>query len=382
MKKQENKEIGNLIKLLEERENEISDFQRKFSSIKQYESDLQAFLALKQLEKYVFLEEEFLQSLVDKHSIKQYSLIYQPNATLQNFVSNVVTFGKILIETKQHDTFLTTSKRKQAQMTVQEAKSKAIEDINLKLHMTINGTGNYVFGCCMLPDNRTIFINHYSKSLRILKKGGSFDCDFKTSHSTYDVECIYKDTLVETYGDSKSKCITIVDMKYKRVNKIIPLNSVAYSITGTDGGLFFYFGGEWEIQMINLQDETVHQVVRGEAIPGNGYVTTFSYNVYQTRPSKNTVICYDLTGNTQWTFKNDNVLKYPAGISVDKVGNVFVVGHLSNNVVVISGDGKRHREVLSSKDGLSNPWALHYNQFTDQLLVANVHSNAVIYDCV
>ncbi|CAC5395523.1 unnamed protein product [Mytilus coruscus] len=215
VEKQENKEICQLLKLLEEKENEIVESQRKIENIKQNASDLQAFLAFKQLEKDVFLKDEFLQSLVDKHIIKQYSLIYQPNATLQRFVSNVETFAKVLIETKQHITSLTTSKRKQAQMTVQDAKPKAIEDISLKLHMTINGTGNYIYGCCILPDNKTTFTNHNSNSLRILKKDRSFDCDLKTSHLTYDVECINKDTLVVTSGDSNSKCITIVDLKYK-----------------------------------------------------------------------------------------------------------------------------------------------------------------------
>lgn len=80
--------------MLEERENEISECQKKTSSIKQHAPDLQAFIALKQLEKDVLVKDEFLQSL--KQTIKQYSLIYQPNATLHNFVSNVGAFGKVL----------------------------------------------------------------------------------------------------------------------------------------------------------------------------------------------------------------------------------------------------------------------------------------------
>ncbi|CAC5395530.1 unnamed protein product [Mytilus coruscus] len=381
VEKQENKEICQLLKLLEEKENEIVESQRKIENIKQNASDLQAFLAFKQLEKDVYLNDEFLQSPFDKHTIKQYSLIYQPNATLQNFVFNVETFGKVLIETKQHDTILTTSKRKQAQMTVKEAKSTSIDDISLKLHMTINGTGNYVFGCCMLPDNKTIFTNHYSNSLRNLKKDGSFDCDLNTSHSTYDVECINKDTLVVTSGNSSSKCIDIVDIKYNRVNKNIPLDLFAYAIAGTDGGLF-YSGKETGIKMINLQDETVRQIVREEKLPEDCYIATFANNIYQTKSTEHFVICHDLKGNRQWTFKKDNVLKYPVGISVDNNGNVFVVGCHSQNVVVVSADGKKHKEVLSSKDGLSNPWSLHYDRSTNQLLVANVHSSAFIYDCV
>ncbi|CAG2231471.1 unnamed protein product [Mytilus edulis] len=73
----------------------------------------------------------------------------------------------------------------------------------------------------------------------------------------------------------------------------------------------------------------------------------------------------------QWTFHNESVLKTPYGIDVDNDGNVFVVGHRSNNVVVISSDGKRHREILTVSDGLDNPMSLHYSGTTNQLLVAN-----------
>jgi DNA-binding beta-propeller fold protein YncE len=54
----------------------------------------------------------------------------------------------------------------------------------------------------------------------------------------------------------------------------------------------------------------------------------------------------------QWEFKNERVLKCPLGISVDNDGNLYVACHDSINVVVISPDGQRHRQLLSSKDGL------------------------------
>jgi DNA-binding beta-propeller fold protein YncE len=47
---------------------------------------------------------------------------------------------------------------------------------------------------------------------------------------------------------------------------------------------------------------------------------------------------------TQWEFKDSRVLECPRGISVDNDGNVYVVGYSTNNVVVISPDGQRHRQ--------------------------------------
>ena len=74
------------------------------------------------------------------------------------------------------------------------------------------------------------------------------------------------------------------------------------------------------------------------------------------------------------------VLKGPLGISVDNDGNVYVVGGSFNNVVVISPDGQRHRQLLSSKDGLVKPRVLDYDKSTNRLLVVNESVKAFLFD--
>jgi DNA-binding beta-propeller fold protein YncE len=46
--------------------------------------------------------------------------------------------------------------------------------------------------------------------------------------------------------------------------------------------------------------------------------------------------CYTLTGQWIWTFKNENILRKPVGIALDKNRNVYVAGYETNNVVVLS----------------------------------------------
>jgi DNA-binding beta-propeller fold protein YncE len=92
------------------------------------------------------------------------------------------------------------------------------------------------------------------------------------------------------------------------------------------------------------------------------------------------VTCCDLHGTTQWEFKDTRVLQFPLGISVDNDGNVYVVGYTSNNVVVISPDGQCHRQLLSSKDGLTNPRVLEYGKSTNRLLVVNNNTTAFLFD--
>ena len=90
--------------------------------------------------------------------------------------------------------------------------------------------------------------------------------------------------------------------------------------------------------------------------------------------------CCDLQGTTQWEFKDERVLKCLLGISLDNDGNVYVAGKDSINVVVISPDGQRHRQLLSSKDGLVNPIVLDYERSTNKLLVVNQRDIALLFD--
>ena len=92
------------------------------------------------------------------------------------------------------------------------------------------------------------------------------------------------------------------------------------------------------------------------------------------------MICCDLHGRIQWEFKHERVLKSPCGITVDNDGNVNVVGYDSKNVVVISPDGQRHRQLLSSNDGLINPRVLDYDKYTNRLLVVNENRTAYLFD--
>ena len=110
------------------------------------------------------------------------------------------------------------------------------------------------------------------------------------------------------------------------------------------------------------------------------YVATSGDKLYYTNIGTHTVTCCDLHGTTQWEFNDERVLQGPRGISVDNDGNVYVVGYFSHNVVVISPDGQRHRQILSSKDGLSKPNVLDYDKSTNRLLVVNESSTAFLFD--
>jgi DNA-binding beta-propeller fold protein YncE len=133
--------------------------------------------------------------------------------------------------------------------------------------------------------------------------------------------------------------------------------------------------------MLNLSDGSVSEII-SSAMSGVYYVAISGEKLYYTNTNTNTVTCCDLHGTTQWQFKGNRVLQDPLGISVDNDGNVYVVGYKSNNVVVISPDGQRHRQLLSSNDGLSRPTVLDYDKSTNRLLVVNGISTGFLFDVI
>ena len=160
--------------------------------------------------------------------------------------------------------------------------------------------------------------------------------------------------------------------------KNIPMDRTIYGMA-VRGRTIYYCTEYNELKMLTLSDKSVSDIINSN-MSSVYYVATSGDKLYYTHYYTDTVTCCDLLGTTQWEFKDERGLQYPLGISVDNDGNVYVVGHGSNNVVVISPDGQRHRQLLSTKDGLSDPHVLDYDRSTNRLLVVNQSSTAFLFD--
>jgi DNA-binding beta-propeller fold protein YncE len=131
--------------------------------------------------------------------------------------------------------------------------------------------------------------------------------------------------------------------------------------------------------MLNLSDKSFTDIIQSN-MSIVYYLAISGGKLYYTNYFTHTVTCCELHSATQWEFSDECVLLYPCGIAVDNNGNVYVVGRNSSNVVVISPDGQRHRQLLSSKVGLKNPPALDYDRSTNRLVVVNKSSTVFLFD--
>jgi signal transduction histidine kinase len=143
--KQATDETRELLVSLDEKQKKLTEYQKNAVSIKKYASDLQTFLALKQIEKEVETQDTCLQSLVNSDSLNQAKLACKIDSGLQTIATNMQTFGEIVVESKPCEMNLVRKKNKQAQMMVASlSPPMSVDNIQLKLKQKINTKGSVI----------------------------------------------------------------------------------------------------------------------------------------------------------------------------------------------------------------------------------------------
>ena len=368
---------------LDEKQKKLSEYQTNIINIEKYASDLQTFLAVKQIEKDVETQDTCLQSLVNSDSLSQSKLTYKIDSGLKNITTSIQKFAEVVVESKPCQMFFVRRKDKQAQMMVTElSQPMSVENIQLSLTKRITIEEKTIRGCSLLQDGRMVFGCNKVNTVRFFNQEGVTLFQIgkdQTGADTFDtVDIKNKNSVAVSSGDGSNRCITIIDIESQKVMTTIPMDTDIYGMA-VRGSTIYYCASNNGLRMLNLTDKSTSDGINSN-MSGVYYVATSSDKLYYTNFDTHTVTCCDLHGITQWKFNDEHVLQRPYGISVDNDGNVYVVGHSSNNVVVISPNGQRLRELLSSKDGLLNPTALDYDVSTNRLLVVNRSGTAFLFD--
>ncbi|CAC5400536.1 unnamed protein product [Mytilus coruscus] len=285
--------------------------------------------------------------------------------------------GTIILDIRSGNTTLTKRKNKQAQIMVPITPVPTIDDIKLTLRQTVKGPRNDITGSCLLPDGRMIFSSYTSDQISVIKTDGTLDFTVQTGMYTSHIHFIEESQKLVVTTGSYNTFIQIIDMKNRKTEKSINVGSENYGIDHKDGKLF-YNGGSHGLYVVNLDDYSIKQLVNVPLLMYSS-IAVWSDQLYFINIDKSVSYC-DLQGGVYWKLGLQAFLRDPRGITVDNYGRVYVSGYTSNNVIVISQDGKKHRILLSEEDGLQNPQPLCFDRKNNKLLVANQRNGAFLND--
>jgi hypothetical protein len=105
---------------LDEKQAHLTEYQTNIVNIKKYASDLQTFIAVKQIGKEVETQDTCLQSLVNSDSLNQTKISYKVHTGLKTIATIVQKFADVVVESKPCQMIFVRKQDKQAQMMVAE----------------------------------------------------------------------------------------------------------------------------------------------------------------------------------------------------------------------------------------------------------------------
>ncbi|VDI47694.1 Hypothetical predicted protein [Mytilus galloprovincialis] len=213
-----------------------------------------------------------------------------------------------------------------------------------------------------------MFCDYNNGNLIGLKSNGAFDLAYFERESSIAV----------TQWLRVQKLFHIIDPNSRTIKRTIKSSDTPYGIALNKTVLVYCKSGKG-IMEVQLNGESEKALV-SFSMPHFSYVAVHGDNIFYTNENSNSVTCFDILGNLKWKFKDTQILKNPQGISVDNNGNVYVVSRDINSVVIITPDGKRCKTILSSRDSLKSPRAMHFEPTSNKLLVANENKIAFLFD--
>jgi hypothetical protein len=104
-------ETRDLLVSLDEKQKELTEYHKNIVNIKKYASDLQIYLAIKQIEKEVETHDTCLQALLNSNSLNQAKLTLRLDEGLKTITNSIQKISAVVVESQPGELIFARKKR-------------------------------------------------------------------------------------------------------------------------------------------------------------------------------------------------------------------------------------------------------------------------------
>ncbi|CAC5399682.1 unnamed protein product [Mytilus coruscus] len=340
------------ISSLKDQEHKIKHCSTELENITKFASDLQTFLGMREIQSKVTDNECRLKSMIANKSLENVDIQLIINDKVQGLLASE-KFGSITIKQSPSPcTNIHSKKIRQAQISAPNI-MQPISNFSVNLKQKFDTPFEWPTGCSMTRTGTRdyLFTDYDATDLKLVSlnaEGGTVDISIpSTLRKAFDVECFNENKVAVTTGNPVEMIkvgyevdvgIYIVDLTKRQATHFIDLPGYPYGITFNGTSLICCVQYK-DIHVISCKDYSI-TTIPNTVTTESSYVSTHDDKIFYTYPEENKVSCCFFDGTPALAFQDETNLEYPRGITVDKQGNVFVVGLGSCNVLVLSSDGK------------------------------------------
>ncbi|XP_033745025.1 E3 ubiquitin-protein ligase TRIM68-like [Pecten maximus] len=278
---------------------------------------------------------------------------YDPDILAVNTKTSL-TMGKIVVHQQQRRLPSTAFST-----LLSERLMKITGNLNIKVPSDKEDCSAY--GVVLMSDGRIVVGDYANNKVKLFTENGEFHCEVGLSDSPCDLCRIDDNTVAVMLVTVKTICVVAVeDLTLTISSEILIPNitevclGVTYNntnfVVGTTSSLYSVpkDGGE-ATKLHAIKSKCLH-------LASNQYNGCLFASLYESTPNK--VAVTRLSGKSIRDVLKVGTVKGTAGIDIDREGNLYVCGAVSNNVIQMSEDGTNVRELLTSSDGIKLPRAI------------------------
>ena len=268
-----------------------------------------------------------------------------------------------------------------ASTTTNSTEKRVLLGSNVKACSQVNvmvGDDNYfprISGCTIMVNGDAVLCDSNNQKIKLLNSSGVITGNMNLSR-TRDVSILNSRSVIVTLPQSMQLQIIPVYPQLK-LGGVIQLDKKCWGVEVGKEEIYVTCHndpGDGEIRVFGRDGN----VKRRLGVNQDGsfmfispyYITVNSSGekIFISDWKTDTVTCMSVDGHVIYAYK-DASLREPVGLLCDSEDNILVCGQRSQNIQVITPDGKMHCSLLTSSEGLKYPSSIAYRDSDSTLLV-------------
>ena len=216
-----------------------------------------------------------------------------------------------------------------------------------KLVKTLTFLNEHYEACLTNNSNKIVTICNSEKCLEIFNFNEQKPQTLKLQGLPYDIAQVSEDVVAVLFRDLK--VVQYINVTNENIVQTVGVKEGSSSININENKLIV--ARPVDITTYDKSGQVISTISTG--IMQATYISCYKSFLYYTDDS-NSLICKTTSDEECFRFLHADV-KGINGIACDKMGNIYVTGQTSNNVVQIKKDGSGHTILLSEDDGIQSP---------------------------
>ena len=285
--------------------------------------------------------------------------------------------GQLSIDSVKHNVSASTDK------LFTEMAIASTSEVNIKMS---GERGLWISGCTFMPNGDVVLCDFSNSNIKLLSDTFTIKDRLQLDSLPWDVSSVSSNSVVITLPNENQLQFILVMPSMKKLDRSSNIGSRCYGVQVVADLIYVTCHnktGEGEVLVLDMNGTITHRFRQPDKKPPMFYLPDYitvcpsTRKLFITDDGTDTVSCLMTDGTVVYQYK-DAELRGPRGVCVDGGGNAIVCGRHSHNVQVIRADGTKCCTLLTSQDGVSDPFSVAYRQSDNTIIVGCYDNNNIL----